>query len=276
MMIGQPGQSEMTTDTIDAWPQLRPDGEYLYGKQDLVTAINLKVSPNDGMYQGNDAHYLQVGASALRLIEFSLAAVNRKMAEIDRVLDYACGFGRVLRWLCAEFPHADIAAADADAKAIDAVKRLFDVAAFTLDRSLKEDIGSDFDLIWVGSLATHLPQEILQALLHRLQALLSSKGVLVLTTHGPYVAGRIARGEKNYLLDAKGVKRFLRTYENDGFGFSPYPDQETYGISACTASMLMSMFESARLRPIFFQERGWVKHQDCIAAIKSGDFRTAR
>ncbi len=176
---------------------------------------------------------------------------------------------RVLRWLCAAFPQAQIVAADANAKAVAAVRQLFDVTSFTLDLSLKENIGSNFDLIWVGSLATHLPEDSLVALLGRLNSLLSSNGLLVVTMHGSYVADRIARAEKTYGLDPDGRMSLISAYQNNGYGFSAYPKQQSYGIAVCTASKLMSLLESARIHPILYQERGWARHQDCVAGVKT-------
>ena len=57
-------------------------------------------------------------------------------------------------------------------------------------------------MIWVGSLAKHLPEDGVKALVLRLDSLISINGVLVLTTLGSYVADRIARAEKPYGLDS--------------------------------------------------------------------------
>ena len=253
----------------DNWRRLQPHKPLnLYGQDRSFAAVDLRVAAKDRMYKGNDAYYLEVGANALQLIDRSLAAISRRSDEIKLLLDYACGFGRVLRWLCAAFPQARIVAADADAKAIAAVKELFQIDTFALDRSLRENIGSDFDLIWVGSLATHLPEEALQALLSRLHSLLSKDGLLVATMHGPYVADRISRAEKSYGLDATATEDLLQKYRRDGYGFGAYPGQSSYGIAVATASKLLSMCEVSHLRPILFQERAWVRHQDCFAAIK--------
>jgi hypothetical protein len=75
-------------------------------------------------------------------------------------------------------------------------------------------------------------------------------------------------GEKNYGLDAQGLVTILAGYERVGYGFSPYPTQQSYGISICTASKLMSLIEEAGHHPIFYREGGWVKHRDCVAVAK--------
>jgi SAM-dependent methyltransferase len=223
---------------------LRSEHVRLHGQDGVFPLVNKMLATGDGMYDGGDAYYLEVGANALKLIHQALSAAGRSVSDITRVLDYACGFGRVLRWLRAGFPLAHIVAADADARAIKAVQEIFNVDSVALDRSLTEKLGGDFDLIWMGSLATHLPETQLKPLIARLSSLLSARGVLVFTTHGPCVARRIATGEKLYNLDPEGAALIV-------------------------AARLLSLVEEAGLQPIFYQERGWVKHQDCIAATRA-------
>jgi SAM-dependent methyltransferase len=256
------------TETRD-WPLLNSEKVNTHGQERIFPDVNRTIAPGDGMYDGNDSYYLEVGASALQFVHRSLTAAGRAASEIRAVLDYACGFGRVVRWFCAAFPQAQIVAADADPQAVVAVKQLFDVTSFTLDRTLTEDIGSNFDLIWVGSLATHLPEADLKDLLLRLASLLSVDGVLILTSHGCYVADRIARAEKTYGLDSAGFRTLINGYEREGYGFGAYPQQKSYGIAVCKASRLVQLLDSAKLHPILYQERGWVRHQDCVAAVKA-------
>jgi SAM-dependent methyltransferase len=248
---------------------LQPEKLKLYGQERIFATVNRALAPGDGMYKGNAAYYLEAGANALRLIHHALAAGRRSVGQVHRVLDYACGFGRVLRWLQAGFPLARIVAVDADPNAVHAVKEIFDVAAFTTDVSLREEIGGEFDLIWVGSLATHLPEDQLRAVIVRLGSLLSRRGLIVATTHGPYVANRIASGDEAYRLDPKGIADLLSAYERSGYGFSAYPKQHSYGIAVCTASKLMSLIETSNLYAVLYQERAWVSHQDCVAIAKT-------
>lgn len=248
---------------------LRSEHVRLHGQEQVFPSVNKTLAVGDGMYDGRDAYYLEVGASALGLVHYALSAAERAVSDITRLLDYACGFGRVLRWLRAGFPLAHTVAADADPNAIKAVREIFNVESIVLDKSLTENLGGEFDLIWMGSLATHIPETQLNLLLARLRSLLSASGVLVFTTHGPYVAKRLSTGEKDYRLDPQGVPMILADYQRAGYGFSAYPKQTSYGISICTASKIFSIVEEAGLQPVFYRERGWVKHQDCIAVTKA-------
>ena len=66
-------------------------------------------------HDGADAHYFYVGMSDLLVVLNTLnirscyADGNR---EVERILDFGCGHGRVTRWLRAAFPEAQISIAD--------------------------------------------------------------------------------------------------------------------------------------------------------------------
>jgi SAM-dependent methyltransferase len=243
-------------------------GARLSGQDEFFEKVNRKVAVDDGMYRCNDRQYFEVGADALRLIRQALAVAALSTGQIQRVLDYGCGFGRVLRWLQAAFPLAQIIAADINRAAVGAVQSIFGVDAFVLDASLKEEIGREFDLIWVGSLATHLPENQVRAVFVRLASLLSAHGLIVASVCGPYVLDRLSRREKTYGLDDAGIARLITGYQNTGYGFSSYPNQSSYGISVCRTSKLVLLIEHAGLQTVFFEGRGWVRHQDCVAMVK--------
>gem|GEM_PF-2734259 len=56
------------------------------------------------MTQGNPDDYFITGRSALQAVNHPLAAAHIPEKNVKRVLDYACGYGRVSRWLMAGFP----------------------------------------------------------------------------------------------------------------------------------------------------------------------------
>lgn len=60
-------------------------------------------------------HHLEVGLSALRAVD----RVVDPGRPPGSVLDFACGYGRVLRWLCGRFKGAVVTASEIDAVAVD-------------------------------------------------------------------------------------------------------------------------------------------------------------
>ena len=240
------------------------DGVALYGQDAAFERVSLIVASGDGMHDGDDQYYVQAGANALSLIKRAVELGNA--GGIRRILDYACGYGRVARWLEAEFPNAEIVAADTDGKAVAAVRRILGIDARIVDGRLGARLGDPFDLIWMGSLATHIAEDALGATLGYLASSLGADGVIVFSTHGPYVAERIRRGEKTYGLERPQRAAILEAYERDGYGFAPYPRQSDYGISTCKPRAVETLIEGAGLSPVFYESRGWVGHQDVFGA----------
>ena len=110
----------------------------------------------DGMYDGRDGHYVSVGLSALRAIEDALGDAP---APPRRILDLPCGHGRVTRVLRARFPEAAITVCDLDRGGVDfAAARFGARGVYSVEDFRALDLGEAYDLIWVGSLVTHLPE----------------------------------------------------------------------------------------------------------------------
>ena len=145
-----------------------------------LASLNLTVSKADTMLSGNDGHYLSVGLSALAAVERALDGT-----EPRNILDLPCGFGRVTRALRARFSHAAITVSDLDVAGVDFSAREFNARAAYSVRDFRElNLGESYDLIWVGSLMTHLPAAQTKHLLAALGRHLSP-GASPLTTIDP-------------------------------------------------------------------------------------------
>jgi SAM-dependent methyltransferase len=230
-------------------------------ERELVSKVDSTISPRDAMYIGDGAHYFSVGLSALRAIEAAGAPVS------GRILDMPCGHGRVLRFLKARYPAAAIVACDLDA----------DGVAFCADRfeaqpqQSSEDLGSlalpgPFDLIWCGSLVTHLDADAIAALLALFARALASSGVAVVTTHGELVADRLRAGD-TYQLDLAAARAAVDAFDATGFGYADYPWSPGYGVSLTAARWIESAAEHAGLKVAHMIERGWDDHQDVVALV---------
>jgi len=118
---------------------------------------------------------LQQHAAALQILR---AAFGDDLASID-ALDFACGHGRLLRFLSLSLPPERIYASDLQTEAIEFVRDTFGVHALASDPDpARFDPGRRFDFIWVASLFSHLPEPLFDAWLARLVALLTPRGVL--------------------------------------------------------------------------------------------------
>src|SRR5437016_10513244 len=120
----------------------------------LLTAARSRVFYNDGMYAGNGAQYFKVGLSAIRCID---AAIHQGCLDrVDNILDLPCGGGRVLRFLAVHYS-AKIWAGDLQRDMVGFCAREFGAVPVHSSTDFDQlSIVQSFDIIWCGSLVTHL------------------------------------------------------------------------------------------------------------------------
>jgi 2-polyprenyl-3-methyl-5-hydroxy-6-metoxy-1,4-benzoquinol methylase len=240
----------------------------------LFDQIDKTISPNDGMYQGNQDHYFYVGYSALNCINNALIMTGKDPSKIKNILDLPSGYGRVLRWIATAFSGAEITACDLDVGAVNfcsehiAAKKLYSNA----DPDLI-DCEDTFDLIWCGSLFTHLESKKWKKFLTFFDRKIKPDGILLFTTHGPYVSLRMTYGI-DYGINPDQINQLTKHYNDSGFGFENYNWTADYGISIAKPSFTLKLLEAhTDFNLIFYQEKGWDHHQDVIACQKDSHFR---
>lgn len=237
----------------------------LRDKGGLDLAVSDELHPRDGMLAGDMAHYLRCGRDAL--FNIALGQASAGAAEPSRILDFACGFGRVARQLRAAFPSAEITFTDAmpDASA-------FCAKAFSgRDKPIRKDFegynpGGSFDLIWIGSLFTHLPSVKSAELINLLFGLVSPGGVIVFTSHGRHVRDRRSKGKWPYAINASQYDAMIQEASATGYGFVGYEGNSEYGISLASLGWwecALGAINSSEI--VLVRERGWDRHQDVIA-----------
>ena len=234
------------------------------------------ISALDTMFSARDAHhYLEVGRSAGSCIAACLDVAGVGSGEVRAVLDFGCGYGRVLRALRRQFPHAALTASDVDRGGVDFCARTFGATGVYSSTDPSElSFDQRFDLIWVGSVFTHLDMPRWDGFLRALGGALTQSGVLVFTTHGPECEERLRSGDLDYSLERAEIERLLGEYSASGFGFGgyapsdrhDYPDSGAYGVSVVDRNVARSLIEQAGLTYVHTIPIGWDDHQDVFAA----------
>jgi SAM-dependent methyltransferase len=240
--------------------------------------LDRKVSPNDGMICGNEAHYFSVGASAILNIKRALACAAGEGATPSRILDLPCGHGRVLRYLRAEFPQAEITACDLLEEGVDFCAATFGAIPVYSDPNPSR-IGlpaRSFDLIWVGSLFTHFDAPRWAIFLSFLRDLLRPGGVLVFSTHGRRSLEIVSEHPEIYSLDKSRRRQVLKQVGSTGFGYASYPGQRDYGISITMPAWVISLVTSVpELRLVGFSERSWDGHHDVCTCVRDLEWKAS-
>jgi SAM-dependent methyltransferase len=111
------------------------------------------------------------------------------LASVPKFLDFACGYGRSTRFLVRNLKPSKIWVSDIYKEAVEFQKRTFDVSGFvsvTDPSTLVSETG--FDMIFVASLFTHLPESRFEAWFKRLFSMLSPNGILAFSVHDEALA----------------------------------------------------------------------------------------
>lgn len=235
----------------------------------MNTSLNTDrvISPSELMFFRDEEHYFAVGESAIEVIERCLKAAQKPEHEIKKILDLPCGHGRVLRYLKAMFPEADLTACDLLTDGVDFCATQFGATPI-YSKTNPREIGlprDTYDLIWVGSLLTHLDKGLFTAFLKVLTESLSQNGILVFTTHGRYTYHELRCRRHFYSV--------IHQYESTGFGWADSTPASGYGVALSSTSWVMNQIEKLpETRVAFFSERAWDAHQDVFACVRDREW----
>jgi cyclopropane fatty-acyl-phospholipid synthase-like methyltransferase len=131
-------------------------------------------------------YFLSSGQMTLEDFKAGLARIGSTLNDFERVLDFGCGCGRVMRWLACEVPPERIAGSDIDAPAIEWLARHIPSATLAVNPDLPPLAFDDqaFDLVLSYSVFSHLDERYQSAWLSELRRVTKPGAVLLLTVHG--------------------------------------------------------------------------------------------
>jgi len=223
-----------------------------------------EISPDDEMAVGaTPKQYYHLGFTALDCIRAGLRAANVERPP-RTVLDFACGYGRVLRMLVAAFPQADFTAADINRDGVQFCASKFGakgVVAHTLPERI--ELEDRYELIWVGSLFTHLDAPYWRSFLGLFAEHLERGGVLVFATHGRGTVEELRVGQRKFSVE--NIPALLAACERHGFAYQSYTGAEGFGISLSRPSWVCAELEQhPGLELVSYTEGGWNGRQDVV------------
>jgi 2-polyprenyl-3-methyl-5-hydroxy-6-metoxy-1,4-benzoquinol methylase len=226
--------------------------------------VDWTLTPGDHMLSpdANLTHYREVGESAVRVIYASLLLAN--INDPASILDFASGSGRVTRWLRALYPDSEIDVSDIRLDSLQFLEAQFKTKYWLSDSDSSKTMSPrKYDMIWCGSLLTHLSEDDCRITLKKMASWLNPGGLAVVTTHGLRMIDNM-RSKRNSYMDEGRDDSFLEQYFTKGYAYVPYHGQ-SYGVSACSRSWLMQALSSLDVRIVTFSEYAWDQHQDVVA-----------
>jgi SAM-dependent methyltransferase len=217
--------------------------------------VDTTLHQDDEMYNGNLDVYLAVGRSAIHVIDTALKATQSP--DPASILDLPCGHGRVMRHLRHRFPDARIVGCDLLRSGVDfCAKQYGATGIYSTKDPATIPVEGTFDLIWVGSLLTHLDAPLWRPFLDFFTSKLSPSGLLIFTVGGRYNTRR-----------RQTIPSVAEGFDRDGFGYWERSG-DGYGTAYASRPWVMSLLNEYPNRLISYWERGWNDGQD--VAILSG------
>jgi SAM-dependent methyltransferase len=140
--------------------------------------------------------FVASGEQSVAAMGAALAAADAALDDLDTILDFGCGCGRVLRHL-AGVP-ADVYGTDPDGPAIRWCRANLGFAQFHQNGAeafLPYPAGK-FDFVYALSVLTHLRLDQQRDWMAELARVLKPRSLLLLTTHGRRYLDRLSEGER--------------------------------------------------------------------------------
>lgn len=235
------------------------------------------IAKNDSMAFGIDSEkvYYWMGFTAIDAITEGLARSNTDQSNIKTILDFACGYGRVCRALRSTFPGAAITACDIDRGGVAFCAENFGaLPAYSHEKPEDLTLTGQYDLIWVGSLFTHLPESDWRGYLQKLCDLTAPNGLLVFSVAGRFVYDLAVAGDY-FGLRREDMAAVQADYQKRGFAYAQYPNTVTshsnIGRTFVSDQWVKEEIANiASMRYVCNIERGYSQRQDVIVASKQG------
>lgn len=237
--------------------------------------VDRTVAARDTMQAPEDPEqYFDLGRRALELIKFSSELCDKP--HYPDILDLPCGHGRVLRWLRAHYGYAKITACDLEHDGVDFCAQQFGaLPVYSLPDLRQLPFAAQFDLIWVGSLVTHLREDRWLATLDCLVRWTRDCGVIIFSTQGRTVSSLLARGQRN-IAENIDKPALLADYARTGFAYQRYFEsnaEEDYGLALTSPEWLMRTLQ--RYPDIIMRaylEEAWGMQDVVILYKKAGHY----
>ena len=226
------------------------------------------------MYRTNPDSYFEAGRTALKSVHLTMLAAE--IEEVNSILDFASGAGRVLRTLKAAFPEASLTACDIRETSIEFCAEVLGATPVKgTERPTDVQLSGPFDLIWSGSFLSHTDKDDFQEMLRFFDSNLGPNGMLVFTTLGRSILAALRAGGDMLasFLSPEETQQIVEGYDRNGFGFAYGKrhaiDARGGWMVASPAWVCRQLEQVPSLRLMTYLEDAWMG-QDAIGCVKRG------
>lgn len=189
------------------------------------TGVNARISPDDDIFRFFATHpdsrnplrdYIADGWRTLCELQRVLDRAGRNLYRCPSFLEFACGHGRFTRHLAQALPPGALTVSDVVPGCVAFLRQNWAVKGFdsTPDPAALA-IPDRYDVVFVLSLFSHLPESTWHAWLGKLYGIVAAGGVLIMTTHGEEAArkSRVDWGASGFAFFSASESTSLRGAE---------------------------------------------------------------
>jgi SAM-dependent methyltransferase len=229
-----------------------------------------RIHSNDFMFDHGSpeevASYAERAGNVVANVEDSLAAGGRTYDDVERWLDFGCGYGRVIRFLVEPVPPDRIWASDVITEGVDFCTSEFGVHPLYSQPDLETLALEPFDFVYAISVRSHLNERNSRAMLRLLGDALRPRGIAMFTTHGRRSVENPALYGAEYGERSEEIARAVAAH---GMMFLPYAfTGDDYGMAWHAREWVeetVAELHGDAVRLIRFVPHGLDDHQDVFA-----------
>jgi SAM-dependent methyltransferase len=203
-------------------------------------------------WTGNDGiHLLRQTNTFVRLVSHNFQALCGRPLEGARVLDFGCGYGRIMRSMYYFTDPTNLYGCDPWDVSIGLCKDAGVLGNLAVSEYLPKALPFEdtFDLAYAFSVFTHLSERATKQCLDTLRAQLSPNGLLVITIRP------IEYWQIDNSINKDEAEKLMEQHRHTGFAFRPHAiaavdGDITYGDTSMTLEYLTERFPSLKIAKI--------------------------
>ena len=229
-----------------------------------------RVHFNDFMFPNSTPHeiasYAERAQNVIALIEEALSKGGQTFDDVERWLDFGCGYGRVVRFLIERVPPQRVHVTDVVKEGVDFCAAEFGVHPLYSQAELDRVSLGSFDFIYAVSVITHLNERNSISFLRLLGNSLTEGGIAMFTTHGEWSIDNVGLYGSEYKARNSEIAALV---EERGIAYLPYDFvEDDYGMTWHSREYIESHIaelHGGKVVPFFYKASGLDGHQDVFA-----------
>jgi SAM-dependent methyltransferase len=162
--------------------------------------------------RGSEEEFRTLGRQSAQDLARAIRPLGQELTDFERILDFGCGCGRVVRHLSKLAETSSLHGCDVDAEAVVWSSTHLPFARFTRNEGWPPTSYDDgmFDLVVNHSVFTHLPEDYQDAWLAELQRIVRPGGILVLSVSGLHAFAGLVKSYVDVGADPSWLEATMR------------------------------------------------------------------